>query len=161
MKLDNNPNILSWNEQISKLQRIYMGLPDGTVERICLPVQKTQETWVWSLCGEDPLEKEMTIHSSILAWEIRWKKSLAGYSSWGHKESDMTEWLAHRISMQWNNSTIIKKEQTTDTCNNTYEVQDNMLNRRSQPHAMSLHFISFKHWQNKLAVVDSDQCSFS
>ena len=29
-----------------------------------------QETWVLSLCQKDPLEKEMTSHSSILAWEI-------------------------------------------------------------------------------------------
>ena len=31
-----------------------------------------QEMWVWSLSQEDPLEKEMTTHSSILAWEILW-----------------------------------------------------------------------------------------
>ena len=31
-----------------------------------------QETWVPSLGGEDPLEKEMAIHSSILAWKIPW-----------------------------------------------------------------------------------------
>ena len=35
-----------------------------------LPVM--QETWVRSLGGEDPLEKEMATHSSILAWEIQW-----------------------------------------------------------------------------------------
>ena len=31
-----------------------------------------QETWVQSLGKEDPLEKGMTIHSSILAWRIPW-----------------------------------------------------------------------------------------
>ena len=31
-----------------------------------------QETWVQSLGGEDPLEKEMATHSSILAWKIPW-----------------------------------------------------------------------------------------
>ena len=31
-----------------------------------------QESWVWSLGQEDPLEKEMTTHSSILAQEISW-----------------------------------------------------------------------------------------
>ena len=31
-----------------------------------------QESWVQSLGREDPLEKEMAIHSSILAWEILW-----------------------------------------------------------------------------------------
>ena len=39
-----------------------------------------QETWVQSLCWEDPLEKEMAAHSSILAWEIPWTGELAGYS---------------------------------------------------------------------------------
>ena len=33
-----------------------------------------QESWVWSLGGEDPLEKGMAIHSSILAWRIPWTK---------------------------------------------------------------------------------------
>ena len=31
-----------------------------------------QETLVWSLFGEDPVEKKMTTHSSILAWRVRW-----------------------------------------------------------------------------------------
>ena len=50
-----------------------------------------QETWVRSLGQEDPLEKEMTTHSSIPAWEIPWTRSLAGYCPKGCKESDMTE----------------------------------------------------------------------
>ena len=41
-------------------------------ERICLPVQETQETLVQSLGPEDPLEEEMATHSSIHAWEIPW-----------------------------------------------------------------------------------------
>ena len=36
----------------------------------CLPTM--QETWVWSLCWEDPLEKEMATHASTLAWKIPW-----------------------------------------------------------------------------------------
>ena len=46
------------------------------------------ETWVQSLDGEDPLEKEMAAHSSILTWEIPWTEEPGGYSPWGHKESD-------------------------------------------------------------------------
>ena len=35
---------------------------------------------------EDPLEKEMATHSSILAWEIPWTEELGGlHSPWGHK----------------------------------------------------------------------------
>ena len=41
-------------------------------ERICLPVQEMQETWVQSLGQEDSLEEETATHSSILAWESRW-----------------------------------------------------------------------------------------
>ena len=45
-----------------------------------------QGTWVQSLGQEDPLEEEMATHSSILAWKFHGQKSLAGYSSWDHKE---------------------------------------------------------------------------
>ena len=37
-----------------------------------------QETWVPSLDWEDPLEKEMTTHSSILGWEIPWTEEPGG-----------------------------------------------------------------------------------
>ena len=51
-----------------------------------------REIWVWSLDREDPLEKGMATHSSILAWRIPWT------SPWGCKESDMTEWLSLSLS---------------------------------------------------------------
>ena len=41
---------------------------------------------IHSLDGGDPLEKGMATQSSILAWRIPWMKSLAVYSSWGHKK---------------------------------------------------------------------------
>ena len=44
-----------------------------------------QETWVQSLCQEDPLEKEMATHSSILAWEIPWTEVPGGLQSMGSK----------------------------------------------------------------------------
>ena len=40
---------------------------------------------------EDPLEEDMTIHTTVLAWEIHGQKSLVGYSPWGCKELDTTE----------------------------------------------------------------------
>ena len=55
-----------------------------------------QETWVPSLGQEDPLEKEMTTQSSILAWKILWIEELMGYSPCGHKESDTTEQLTKK-----------------------------------------------------------------
>ena len=48
---------------------------------------------VRSLGREDPLKEDMATHSRILAW-----RSLAGYSPWGHKESNMTE---HTGTIQW------------------------------------------------------------
>ena len=42
-----------------------------------------QETQVQSLGQEDPLEKGMAIHSSILAWRIPWTKELGGLQSLG------------------------------------------------------------------------------
>ena len=40
-----------------------------------------QEMQVWSLAQEEPLEKEMAAHSSILAWEIPWREELCGLRS--------------------------------------------------------------------------------
>ena len=40
-----------------------------------------QETWVQSLDREDPLEKEMASHSSILAWRIPWTEEPRGLQS--------------------------------------------------------------------------------
>ena len=42
-----------------------------------------QETWVRSLGWEDPLEKEMATHSSILAWKIPWTEELGRLQSTG------------------------------------------------------------------------------
>ena len=44
-----------------------------------------QETWVRSLGPEDPLEKEMTTHFSILAWRIPWIEEPSGLQSTGLK----------------------------------------------------------------------------
>ena len=50
-----------------------------------------QETWVQSLDWEDPLEKGMATHSSILARRIPWTEEPGGIQSTGRKESDTTE----------------------------------------------------------------------
>ena len=54
-----------------------------------------QETWVHSLGQEDPLEEEMAIHTSILAWEIPWTEGPDGLLSMGSHESDTTYQLNH------------------------------------------------------------------
>ena len=51
------------------------------------------ETWVRSLGREDPLEKEMATHSTILAWRIPWMEEIGGLQSMGRKEWDTTQRL--------------------------------------------------------------------
>ena len=67
-----------------------------------------QETQVWSLSWEDPLEKEMGIHSSILAWRIPWieeawwatvhqaTKSWIWRSNWRKKSNMKADHKSHR-----------------------------------------------------------------
>ena len=50
-----------------------------------------QETWVWSLVWEDPLEEGKATHSSILAWEIPWTEEPGGLYSTG----------SQRIGQDW------------------------------------------------------------
>ena len=46
-------------------------------------MQETQESWVQSLGGEDPLEKEMETDSRTLAWEMPWTVEPGGLRSMG------------------------------------------------------------------------------
>ena len=65
-----------------------MGLPgDSAVKNL----SAMQEMCVQSLGQEDPLEKEMAIHCSILAWEIPWMEEPLGLQSMGAQELDRTE----------------------------------------------------------------------
>ena len=49
-----------------------------------------QETWVQFISQEDPLEKKMATHSSILAWRIPWTEKPGRLQSMGSQESDLT-----------------------------------------------------------------------
>ena len=63
-----------------------------------------RETRVWSLGREDPLEKGMATHPSILAWRIPWMRSLEGDSLWdrriGHDRATNTHTHTHTHT-QW------------------------------------------------------------
>ena len=67
------------------------GFPSDSTVKNPPAVQEMQETEVRSLGPEDPLEKEMAIHSGILAWKSHGQRSLVGHSPEGHKESGRTE----------------------------------------------------------------------
>ena len=54
-----------------------------------------QEMQVRFLGREDPLEKEMATHSSILAWRLPWTEEPGGLQSMVSQESDTTERLNH------------------------------------------------------------------
>ena len=54
-----------------------------------------QETQVWSLGWEDPLEEGMQPTPIFLPGESHGQRSLEGYSLWGRKESDTTEATEH------------------------------------------------------------------
>ena len=70
-------------------------LPDPVAQMVKnLPA--VWETWVGSLGQEDPLEKDMATHSSILAWEIPWTEEPGRLQSMGvTKKSDTTEVTRH------------------------------------------------------------------
>ena len=57
-------------------------------------MQEMQEMWVWSLGQEDPLEKEMATHSSILPWEIPWTEEPSRLQFKGSKILGHNEWLS-------------------------------------------------------------------
>ena len=62
-----------------------MGFPSGggSVVKNLPAMQKTKETQVQSLGGEDPLEERMATHFSILAWKSRWTEEPGGLQSIG------------------------------------------------------------------------------
>ena len=56
-----------------------------------------QDILIQSLDQEDPPEKGMATHSSILAWRIPWTEEPDGLQSMGSKRADTTEWLTLSI----------------------------------------------------------------
>ena len=55
----------------------FLGGSDGMVKNLTA----VWETWIRSLCQEDPLEKGMATHSGILAWRIPWTEEPGGLHS--------------------------------------------------------------------------------
>ena len=80
--------------------------PASPVAQMVKKLPAVQETQVWFLGREDPLEKGMAIHSVFLPGESHGQRSVADYSPRGHKESDMTEqlltpWSHHPLEALW------------------------------------------------------------
>ena len=64
-----------------------LGFPSGSVVKNPSTVQETRETWIGSLGWEDPMEKEIATHSSVLARKILWTEKIL----WCCKELNRTE----------------------------------------------------------------------
>ena len=62
---------------------IFLNIPASLVAQRLKRLPAMKETWVRSLGQEDPLEKEMATHSSILAWKIPWTEEPGGLQSTG------------------------------------------------------------------------------
>ena len=64
-----------------------------------------RETWVWSLGWEDPLEKEMTIHSRTIAWKIPWTEEPSRLQAMGSQRvgHDWATSLTSKIQLEWLN----------------------------------------------------------
>ena len=72
-----------------------------------------RETWVLSLGQEDPLEKEMATHSSILAWRIPWMEESGGLPSTESQSrawlSDLTNYTSETVLIKATNDFLIAK----------------------------------------------------
>ena len=76
---------------LALLLHLYCTLMGLSYSQMVKNLPAIQETQVWSLGQKDPMKKEMTTHSSILAW----RRILVGYSLWSLKELDITKRLTH------------------------------------------------------------------
>ena len=73
-----------WNQDFRRISATVGSLSGSSlVAQWVKNLPAVQETWVQSLGLEDPLEKEMAAHSSILAWSICWPEEPGGLQSMG------------------------------------------------------------------------------
>ena len=68
---------------------LYWDFPGGASGKEPACQCRRLDTWVQSLGQEDPLEKEMATHSSILVWEIPWTEEPGGLQSTGLQKSQI------------------------------------------------------------------------
>ena len=71
------------NLRCIKQDWIHLCLRSSLVAQMVKRLSIMRETWVWSLGREDPLEKEMAIHSSTIAWKIPWTEEPGRLQSMG------------------------------------------------------------------------------
>ena len=95
-----------------------------------------RDTWVWSLSREDPLEKEMATHSSILAWRIPWTEEPGGLKSTG----------SQRVGHDWMTSLIV-------IWTKSLFLFFLFENRFTEVNSYTIHFIHFKVYVSGSSLV--------
>ena len=75
-------------------------------------MKEMRKMQVWSLCRDDSLEEEMTIHSSILVWIFPWTRNLVGYSPWDCRIKQ----IEHRIMCSMQARTHTHMQTHTNAC---------------------------------------------
>ena len=118
----NNKSSCSRSHLISQTSNLFslnssQGFPGGSAVKNLPAIQETQ---VWSLSQEDPLEKEMATHSSILAWEIPPTEELAGLQSmWSWLRQDVVTPSPHQfLTMQGQVNLVSTPLPSQHTCKN-------------------------------------------
>ena len=88
------------SNQIFCSDRNFLYLYYSLVAQRLKRLRPVQETWVWSLGREDPLEKEMVTQSSILAWRIPWTEEPGRVQSMG----------SQRVGHDWATSLSLSRD---------------------------------------------------
>ena len=96
--------MLTW-KRIHVMPHQWRGSPGGSAVKNHPAMQEPQEIWVWSLGGEDALEKSIVTHSSILVWRIPWTEDPGGLQSIG----------AQRVGHNWSDWVCIHTHTHTHT----------------------------------------------
>ena len=120
------------DKQAKRFPRIWLwfGIASLMAQQVKNPLamQEAQETWVWSLSWEVPLEKSMAAHSSVLSWEILWTKEPSGPQSiasqrvghdWATEHTHRAPWSSKKyrlevtliITLKTDNRKVCKNEQ--------------------------------------------------
>ena len=93
-----------------------------------------QKTQVQSLGQEDPLEKEMAIHSSFLAWRIPWKEKPGRLQSMGSQGVRHDEWLSLQRNLVCYSSWRLQRDRN-----------DLVIEHQQQPHCIG-HWAKSSSW---------------
>ena len=147
-------------KNLERIQRknhlTYSGTGASIVAQLVKNLPAVQETWLWSLGWEDPLQKEMATHSSILAWKSHGQRSLEGCSPWCCKDSGMTEQLT--LTYYSGTKREIKSDfsETIHTRREWSEIFNLESKKKHQPRILYPTKLSFKSKGKRLSQINKN-----